>query len=173
MNRGLPWTIHPNGIASILDHNDFYSFPNGRIKDYTAFVGILDLPIYILGCKTKTRNICYSHCRFQTGRDILTGIPCSLIDLLSAIHQPNIVARLLAWPGYEGTITEKLIWASVQHAAVIVAMQLHHRTDLDGTQLRYLIELPRDQEMSLATKCPRTSRLCSFLSSLLGLKHDI
>ena len=141
MNRGLPWTVHLNGIAAILEQQKLYTYSNGHVKEHTSFLGVLDLPIHKLGRKTQVRNIWYTYCRFQSGIDVITGLPCSLIDLLSTINEPRVMALLADWKMEDGSATRRKVWGVTRHAAIVVGLERHDPYLLDGSQVRRVIDL--------------------------------
>jgi hypothetical protein len=141
MSRGVPWTVHLNGIAAILEQQKLFTYPNGHVKEYTSFLGVLDLPIHTLGRKTQVRNIWYTYCRFQSGIDVVTGLPFSLIDLLSTINEPCVVAMLADWKMEGGSATQQKVWDVTRHAAIVVGMDRHNPYLMDGSQVRRVIDL--------------------------------
>ena len=161
MNRAVPWTVHLNGIAAILEQQKLYTYPNRQVKDYTSFLGILDLPIHTLGRKTPLRNIWYGYCRFQQGVDVVTGLPYSLVDLLSAIDEPGVVTMLTGWTMEDGSALQRKVWDVVRHAAIIVGMDLHRRHLLDGPQVRCVINLLLDLKAEIADEA------CQIRTTLL------
>lgn len=125
MELRLPWTIHLNGIGSIAKERNAFHYPDGSLKPHVFCLGIVDLPTHILGRKTDNLNIWYNYCRFQGGLEDCLGLPCSLVDLLSAIAEPDIVRHLLSWPNIEGTAEDRVIWDLTRHAGVIMASIYH------------------------------------------------
>jgi hypothetical protein len=64
------------------------------------------------------------HCMGQKGVEEVTGLPCSLIDLLSCAMDPGIEDRLLQWPGEFGEPVMCKIWEATQYAGLIMAREL-------------------------------------------------
>ncbi|KAF2624452.1 hypothetical protein BU25DRAFT_161441 [Macroventuria anomochaeta] len=168
MNRGVPWTVHVNGIASILDQQKSYACPDGRIKDYTSFMGILDLPTHILGRKTINRNIWYTHCRLRDGIDVVTGLPCSLIDLLSAINQPYVVPMLMNWRIEEGTKKQQQIWDANRHAAIIVGLNPGSIGQGVNTHVRQAVTLLRELKGEISDEFSQVRQALLFPLVITG-----
>lgn len=119
MTRGLPWTFHIHGIYSLLDNSHITSTLEGRARDQLFLIAITEIPTHVLGRKTNQLNIWDRNCRFHTGVEDSLGLPCSLVDLLCDIAEPDIEVRLLAWPGHQGTDDQCLLWDLTRHAGII------------------------------------------------------
>lgn len=150
MNCGIPWTVHLNGIAAILEQRNSFTCAKGRIKNYTSFLGVLDLPIYTLGRKSLLRNIWYNHCRFQHGIEVITGLPYSLIDLICQINEPRVLVLLKDLTLEGDSTTQSKVWNVTRHAAIIAAMDLQHCHLLDSSQVRHVIDLLHDLRATIA-----------------------
>src|ERR1051326_6108727 len=99
MTRGLPWTFHLSGISSVLDGRSTVHNICGHAKDYILFIGVLDLPTHSLGRRTSHLQIWHRSCRLRSGIEDSLGLPCSLVDLLCSIKEPEIQTQLALWPG--------------------------------------------------------------------------
>jgi hypothetical protein len=130
MTRGLPWTFHLNGVSSILDGRGIAKDQDGHIRDYVFFIGVLDLPTHTLGRRTKHLQIWYRNCRFRFGIEDSLGLPCSLVDLLCLILEPDIEKRLCSWPGEAGTSEQCQIWDLTRYAGIVMAHNLRVKQGL-------------------------------------------
>lgn len=131
MTRGLPWTFHIHGIYSLLDNAQAITKLEGRARDQVFLIAITEIPTHVLGRKTSHLNIWHRNCRFHTGVEDSLGLPCSLVDLLCDITEPDIEARLASWPGEQGTEDQRLLWDLTRHAGIIAAR--NHRAEHECT----------------------------------------
>jgi hypothetical protein len=129
MTRGLPWSFHLNGISSLLYNKGAVRSPEGKVRDYVFFMGILDLPTHTLGRKTNHLQIWSQFCRYHSGIEDCVGLPCSLVDLLCLIKEPGIGKRLRSWPIEDGTPEQLLVWDLNRHAGIIMARKYHSVED--------------------------------------------
>lgn len=127
----MPWTVHLNGITSILEERGILAIPAAGAKDLITLIGVLDLPTHILGRKSNNLHVWYNHCRGQSGLEPVTGLPCSLLDLLSSVMEPDIEKRLLLWPGEPGEPAQCKIWNATRYAGVITARYIQMISDID------------------------------------------
>jgi hypothetical protein len=126
----MPWTVHLNGVTSIFqEKGNLQSSPNAP-HEPIYLIGVLDLPTHILGRQNEHMHVWYNHCRNQPGIEEITGLPCTLIDVLSSIMHPGVEERLLQWTpvasevseagdGSDGTLFK--IWDTVRYASIIAA----------------------------------------------------
>lgn len=131
MNRAMPWTVHLNGIASILNEKGAFQNPDRDMEDVMFLIAALDLPVYILGRKTHNLHMWYYQCRFQSGIEDFTGLPYSLVDLLSSVMESDIEQRLLQWPGERGDPSQCKIWDATRYAGIISARDYRTNQGLD------------------------------------------
>jgi hypothetical protein len=60
------------------------------------------------------------HCMGQSGIEEVTGLPCSLIDLLASPMDFDIEERLLRWPGKPNEPMMCKLWEATQYAGLIM-----------------------------------------------------
>jgi hypothetical protein len=134
MTRGLPWTFHLNGVSSLLGERrrSNHELTEHHTKDYVFFMGVLDLPTHTLGRRTNHLGIWHRSCRFQSGIEDGLGLPCSLVDLLCLVMEPESATRLASWPGEEGTWEQCQLWNLTCHAGIVAAH--NHRPSHCTTQ---------------------------------------
>ncbi|KAK2747758.1 hypothetical protein FQN57_001788 [Myotisia sp. PD_48] len=97
MNRCMNWTVHLSGLHSMIQYRSSLKFPNRITSDILDTVGFFDLPTHVLGRKSQPLNIWRDYCRGKTGIESQSGIPHSLLDLLSTIAEPGIEAKFWTW----------------------------------------------------------------------------
>lgn len=168
MNRAMPWTFHLNGITSILIEKGAFQSPSGGMEDTIFLIGILDLPAYILGRQTDNLHIWYNHCRFQSGIEEVTGVPYSLVDLLSSVMEPDIEDRLLQWPGEPGEPTQCKTWNAIRYAGIITAKD--YQADRALIQEQNSDPLLENQSLPLLG---RDASLVSAVRNIILILHEL
>ncbi|KAF2013049.1 hypothetical protein BU24DRAFT_263196 [Aaosphaeria arxii CBS 175.79] len=123
MNLGMPWTIHLNGLVSILSERQVFARTDVETKEFIHLISTLDIPTHTLGRKTPQLNLWRDYNRSRDGIEDITGLPCSLMDLFSCIMEPDVEERLHAWPVTQGSPTQCKIWKANRAAAIISARQ--------------------------------------------------
>lgn len=123
MNAALPFTIHVDGLAALLERQGAFVDPGEDTKDLISLVGIFDLQSHILGRQTPAHHIWCNHCRGQSGVEEISGLPCSLLDLLSSIAESDIEQRLIAWTEEPGYPVQTKLWTATCYAGVISARE--------------------------------------------------
>lgn len=155
----MPFSIHLNGIASIFHQRHVLQSPTDESRELAGLIGVLDLPTHSLGYKNTHLHMWNQHCMGQTGVEEITGLPCSLIDLLASHMDDDIEERLLQWPGEPSEPVIGKIWEATQHAGLIrirdlrSAQDLHANPDLQSTAsiVRHVLELLQDLRLRLDT----------------------
>ena len=126
----MPWTIHLNGLASILREKGKFQPAHADPYDTISLIGVLDLPTHILGRQNEHLHVWYNHCQNKSGIEEITGLPRSLVDVLSSIMLPGVEERLLQWtPSVLETSdanddTLFKIWDTVRYASIVAARDL-------------------------------------------------
>lgn len=133
MNRGLPWTIHLNGLTAALQESGEFRAHDDEMRDLIGLVGILDLPTHTIGRKTPHLRIWKENCCNRSGIEDVTGLPYSLIDLLASIAELGTEERLWEWQSASRDQTQKMIWQTAQYAGILAARALR-REDTSGSQ---------------------------------------
>jgi len=132
MMRGLPWAVHVNGMTSLARERNVFSNTSDNTKNHMYMIGILDMPTHTLGRKMDYLHVWYDHCRFQSGLEDYLGLPCSSVDLLCSITQPDIEQRLLTWQSEAGTAEECAIWDLTRHTGILMAYNYRIDHVMDG-----------------------------------------
>lgn len=123
MNRAMPFSIHLNGIASIFHERRMIQPPTDDARELAGLIGVLDLPTYSLGRQNKHLHLWHDFCMGQSGLEEVTGLPCSLVDLLASPMDDDIEERLLQWPGEPSEPVMSKIWEATQYAGLILVRE--------------------------------------------------
>ncbi|KAL1952477.1 hypothetical protein VTO42DRAFT_5281 [Malbranchea cinnamomea] len=125
MTRCMTWTIHLNGMHSILQYRHTMSNPTAVTSDIVYTIGFLDLPTHILGRQTPTLNIWRDYCRGKSGIESVSGLPYNLIDLFSTIGAPDVEMQFWTWTGagIQAKPVQRRAWDATRFAGIICARQ--------------------------------------------------
>lgn len=160
MNRAMPFSIHLNGIASIFHERHIAQPPTDDARELAMLIGVLDLPVYSLGRQTKHLNVWHDYCMGQSGLEEVTGLPCSLVDLLASPMDDDIEERLLQWPGEPNHPVMCKIWEATQYAGLILAREyrtihgfpLNIETQSTSSTVRCVLTLIHELRMGMNTR---------------------
>ncbi|KAG5980475.1 hypothetical protein E4U55_003988 [Claviceps digitariae] len=132
LSRGSAWTMHLHGIYNVL----FTRGLQEPLRNHEPFrrhlievLGYLDLPGFAVGRQNPSIGVWRRHCR-EPGYlcrppqfdsvEFVSGLPRSLLDLLSAIDGMEISEEdLWDWPGAPGSLTQCHLWEAYRLAAII------------------------------------------------------
>ncbi|EXJ68698.1 uncharacterized protein A1O5_08492 [Cladophialophora psammophila CBS 110553] len=118
------WTVHLNGAFSLLRSGGWLINPSGFASEVLTVLGIFDLPTHTIGRRTPSPCIWYNFCRFKRGIESISGIPYTLLDLLSTIEDPDIEDQLWAWTYVEvSTLAQQRMWNATRLAGIISARE--------------------------------------------------
>ncbi|KAM5468901.1 hypothetical protein MauCBS54593_004897 [Microsporum audouinii] len=177
MNRCMKWTIHLNGLYSIIRYRNTLSAPSHISSEILDSIGFFDLPTHVLGRATKPLNIWRDYCRGKNGIEPNSNIPFSLIDLLSLVGQPGVEMQLWTWQWNDGgnessgrnahppSLLTRLAWDATRLAGIISSREyklLNHVeiTDLSASD-------PYKSPQSENDGCPPTPFLVEAILSNL------
>ena len=123
----MTWTIHLNGMYSILQYRGAITNPTALTTDIVDTIGFLDLPTHILGRQSKTLNIWHDFCRGKDGVEPVSGLPFGVLDLFSMIAQPDIELQFWTWTGagIEAKPVQRRAWDAIRFAGIISAREQH------------------------------------------------
>lgn len=93
----------------------------------------------------------------QRGIEEITGLPCSLIDLLASHMDDDIEERLLHWPGESHEPVMCKIWEATQHAALVrirdirkeQGLHVNEHVQSNACAVRHVLGLLRDLRLRL------------------------
>ncbi|EFR04092.1 hypothetical protein MGYG_07099 [Nannizzia gypsea CBS 118893] len=135
MNRCMKWTIHLNGLYSMIKCRNALAAPSPISSEILDSIGFFDLPTHVLGRATKPLHIWRDYCRGKSGIEPNSNIPFDLIDLLSMISQPGIEMQLWTWQWTEGnngstgrnahppSLLTRMAWDATRLAGIISARE--------------------------------------------------
>lgn len=126
----MPFSIHLNGMASIFHQRHALQSHTEDSGELAALIGVLDLPTHSLGRQNEHLHMWRKHCMGQSGIEEVSGLPCSLIDLLASPEDNDIEKRLLQWSGEPGEPVMCKIWEATQYAGLIMVRELRSEQGL-------------------------------------------
>ncbi|KAG6026893.1 hypothetical protein E4U19_002349 [Claviceps sp. Clav32 group G5] len=132
LNRGCGWTMHLHGIYNVSLTRGLQEPLNSQPpfrKHLIEVLGYLDLPGFAVGRQNPSIGVWRRHCR-EPGYlcrppqvdsvEFVSGLPRSLLDLLSAIDGMEITEEdLWDWPGSPGSLTQCHLWEAYRLAGII------------------------------------------------------
>lgn len=125
MTRCMAWTVHLNGMYSIIQYRHTMSTPTAVTSDIVDTIGFLDLSTHIIGRRSKALNIWRDYCRGKSGIEAVSGLPYSLVDLFSMIFAPDIELQFWTWTGagIQANPVQRRAWDATRFAGIICARQ--------------------------------------------------
>jgi hypothetical protein len=138
MKRRMPWTIHLDGLHTILSYSNVLANPTLLVRIMLKIIGLFDLTAFVIGRQTKSLNIWrrYSNANSEslTGIDFGSGLPNSLLNLFSLIREPGTEKLFWTWPGLPGDIAQFHLWDAFRFAGMISCRNLqgiHSQNSMD------------------------------------------
>ncbi|OJJ42784.1 hypothetical protein ASPZODRAFT_146955 [Penicilliopsis zonata CBS 506.65] len=132
--HGLPWTMHLQGMYSLLRIPPTPSSPDMPFSSHLVEVmGVMDLPGLVLARQTSCLHVWRRHCFGRTGVEPVSGLPRSLLDLYSSTFHyadrdsrsaETAEAALWAWTGEGGNPLQYRLW-EVHRLAAILNIRQH------------------------------------------------
>lgn len=128
--HGIPWTMHLRGMHSILRMHDV----EGAQQERRAFrahlfevMGVMDLPTFSIGRQHSHLGFWRQYCckggspgEVETGVEVVTGLPRSLVTIFAFIGEGTAEASFWDWPGAEGSFIQCQLWEAYRLAGVLV-----------------------------------------------------
>ncbi|PVH91731.1 hypothetical protein DM02DRAFT_320578 [Periconia macrospinosa] len=148
-NRLLPWSNHLHALFSLIQSqiDPAVYCRDKKALEFMSALGFLDLPTHTIGRKTMYHQIWHAYCRGQSGVDEVSGLPFSLLDLLSAIGDLEIEGALLSWQPEAGRSAQRCLWEATRFAGVLCVRakraELHQSLPSNSTlglSTEYLVE---------------------------------
>jgi hypothetical protein len=96
-------------------------------------MGVLEMPAFILGRRSRPLHIWYRHCQSQGSAPItisgalvepITGIPHSLLDLFSRIDMGATEEDFRGWSGQVGTFAQSHLWEAYRYPGILAVRRL-------------------------------------------------
>ncbi|EEP82171.1 predicted protein [Uncinocarpus reesii 1704] len=124
------WTIHLNGLYTILQQRTAVQNRTPVAGELVASVGFLDIPSHIVGRQTPTLNIWRDYCRGKRGTEPASGMPYSLLDIFSLIAEPNVEWAFWSWTagGLPTSRFSDALWEMNRLAGIIHARERRPRS---------------------------------------------
>lgn len=129
--HGLPWTMHIEGMYSILQSHSPDDPPG--IATLTPFrahllevMGVMDMPCLALGRQRPPIGIWRRFCQPtgpRHGIELVTGLPRSLLDLLAGIGFDTTEQSFWDWPGEAGNFLQHYLWEAYRLAGILTIRQ--------------------------------------------------
>ncbi|GAB0144648.1 hypothetical protein EsHS_00005113 [Epichloe bromicola] len=147
LSLGCAWTMHLHGIYSVVLTRGLQE----PLKSHTPIrqhlievLGYLDLPGFAVGRQNPSIGVWRMHCR-EPGYicrpprldsvEFVSGLPRSLLDLLSAIDAMEISEEdLWDWPGAPGSLTQCHLWEAYRLAGILSLRNPRLYTRIQGNQ---------------------------------------
>lgn len=120
----MQWTMHLDGLEAILIQRgsmDPYNRPP-PIANLVEVVGLFDLPTVTIGRIHSKRKL---WARFVTpsqtlGIEPTSGLPRSLLNIVSLLGSKDVEHSLLSWPGERGEdYAHHFLWEAFRYSAVL------------------------------------------------------
>jgi hypothetical protein len=123
----MPYTNHVNAMLSMFMSCTKLGTPMApQDFEFLSILGFLDLQTHTLNRMTRESYIWYTYCRGQSGVHWISGLPCSLMDLLSSVHIPGTESALLAWTVPSGTPAQQCLWKATRLAGILSVYRVQH-----------------------------------------------
>ncbi|KAJ4286503.1 hypothetical protein N0V90_013203 [Kalmusia sp. IMI 367209] len=112
-------------LGNLVDHDE-------DSRDVLIMLASYDIPVYILNRKTEYHRLWAKYNLGLLGIEEESGLPCSLLDLLAQIDNPDTTDALFAWQVPPGEPAQIYSWDATRYAAIIRALEDSKTTsDLD------------------------------------------
>jgi hypothetical protein len=92
-------------------------------REILTMLASFDLPAYILNRKTPHHRLWAQHNLGLPGIEEESGLPCSLVDLLAQLGDPNTMDALFEWQVPEGDLMQIYSWDATRYAAIVRALE--------------------------------------------------
>lgn len=124
--RGFPWTIHLQGMHSILQDrygDSLYQQETPFRQHLLEVMAVMDLPTFSVGRRNPYIGIWNRYCCTQGGGDggieMVSGIPRSLLDIFSGIGKTTVEGDFWGWPGELGDFLQSYLWEAHRLAGIL------------------------------------------------------
>lgn len=180
--HSLPWTMHIEGMYSILQSQGLENFPT-RDKPFRMHLfevmGIMDMPTFTVGRQSASIGVWRKYCRDSgaRGEDVeqVSGLPRSLLDIFSCIGVGTTEDTFLDWPGEPGTFLQCHLWEAFRLSGLLACRQQRlwspddgHEADTSSPETPSSAVSSRSQQ-----RLPRSEVLVSrILASLDALRRE-
>ena len=132
----MPYTVHLNAvIAMVMSWANLDTPMAPDIQEFMSLLGFLDLQTHTINRATPQNHIWYKYCRGQEGVDGTSGLPYSLLDLLSAVHTTGIEHAFLSWVEPAGAPAQQCVWKATRFAGILSAYKVQQEQASSGVAI--------------------------------------
>ncbi|KAF7592550.1 hypothetical protein BBP40_012774, partial [Aspergillus hancockii] len=134
--HSMPWTMHLRGMYGILQAHGLNDpgEPQTEFRTHLLEVmGVMDLPTFTIG-RVASLGFWRQHCRdrgtsqYRSDADeveVVSGLPRSLLDIISCIGEGATEEDFWDWPGSPGSLHQHQLWEAHRLAGML-ALRLGH-----------------------------------------------
>ena len=156
----MPYTNHLNAIIAMVTSKKDFAVP--MQPDHVMFLSVLghlDLQTHTLNRMTPQKYIWHTYCRGQLGVHGTSGLPYSLMDLLSSMHIPGTDIALMAWTAPLGEPAQQCLWKATRFAGMLSAYHVQRLLQPTGS-------------VANTASASRTFKPGVLVNSILALLHQ-
>lgn len=180
--HGLPWTMHLEGLYSILQSHGLDDEPSRRSDFRTHLIevmGVMDMPTFTIGRQNPSLRVWRRYCRTGVRRDTVepvTGLPRSLLDIFCEICEESTEETFWDWPGEPGSFLQCHLWEAFRLAGILTCRQQRQPGTSQGVEVLLDPSSPLTPASSTSSsrgaRLPRTEVLVArILASLDALRR--
>lgn len=180
--HGLPWTMHLEGMHSILKSHGMDSLAIHHTPFRTHLIevmGVMDLPTFTVGRQNPSIGVWRKYCRSSgaRGEDVeqVSGLPRSLLDIFSCIGAGTIEETFWDWPGEPGNFLQCHLWEAFRLAGILACRQQQRQWRRHSLGQEMDASSPATPSSSLSSRQVRLPRseilVARILASLDALRR--
>ncbi|KAJ6445093.1 C6 finger domain-containing protein [Purpureocillium lavendulum] len=134
-----PWSAHLKHMLQVYGFDasggQLGRFADMKLRFPVEVMAVMDLPTFVRGRQTTTLGIWTRfrgaqqalHGRKESGVELVSGIPRSLLDIFATIEDESAEAAFLSWPGEVGEVPQCHLWEAYRLAGVLVGRRLRRK----------------------------------------------
>ncbi|KAJ1709863.1 C6 finger domain protein [Aspergillus flavus] len=132
--HGMPWSMHLHGMFGLLQAHGLYG-PGERTEFRTHLLevmGVMDLPTFTVGRSTSLGFWRQHSCNRASLQhplgdevEVVSGLPRSLLDIMSCIGHGATEEDFWNWPGSPGSLTQHQLWEAYRLAGMLAIRYGH------------------------------------------------
>ncbi|KNG86207.1 C6 finger domain protein [Aspergillus nomiae NRRL 13137] len=175
--HAMPWTMHLHGMYGLLQAHGLYG-PGERTEFRTHLLevmGVMDLPTFTVGRSTSL-GFWRQHCRDGTSLqhplsdevEVVSGLPRSLLDIISCIGHGATEEDFWNWPGSPGSLSQHQLWEAYRLAGLL-AIRYNHLLLVpqpNGTLTGSTVQPNGASSLTLPSTTVLVSRIVSHLDAI-------
>ncbi|KAL1835204.1 hypothetical protein VTK73DRAFT_6015 [Phialemonium thermophilum] len=166
--QGLPFTHHLGCMADLYGLRDDLSQLDPEmgpdLHHCLEVLGIMDLPTFVLGRSTPYLGFWARFRRIQHvlangivgGVEVVTGLPRSLLDIFSRIHEPGAEIEFWLWPGEIGQFPQIHLWNSWRYGGMLLARRASRKVNATAAVASQALHHPGQPGRAPFSGVPRT-----------------